>query len=118
MVLHDWHTARARLVDTEAAMVAVLDELDLTDLVTSIPGLSAVGAAAILAETGDLTRFPGPRSVVKHAGLCPRDKRLRPPPRQDDDLRPWPTRAAPGRLAGSLGGHPQQHCPERDGSPT
>ena len=37
-------------------MVAVLDELGLTELACSIPGLSAVGAAAILAETGDLTR--------------------------------------------------------------
>jgi transposase len=34
-------------------MAAVLDELGLTALVTSITGLSAVGAAAILAETGD-----------------------------------------------------------------
>ena len=54
-------------------MVAVLDELDLTGLVTSIDGLTAVGAAAILAETGDLVRFGSPRAVVKHAGLCPRD---------------------------------------------
>jgi transposase len=54
-------------------MVTVIDELDLTNLVTSIPGLSAVGAAATLAETGDLARFPSPRSVVEHAGLCPRD---------------------------------------------
>jgi transposase len=61
------------LVDTEALMVAVVDELGLTELVCSIPGLSAVGAAAILAETGDLTRFASPRAVVKHAGLCPRD---------------------------------------------
>jgi transposase len=51
----------------------VLDELELTSLVTSIPGLSAVGAAAILAETGDLNRFDSARAVVKHAGLCPRD---------------------------------------------
>src|SRR4029453_1700837 len=57
----------------ETRMAAVLDELDLTDLVTSIDGLTAVGAAAILAETGDLARFGSPRSVVKHAGLCPRD---------------------------------------------
>ncbi|MEZ0367441.1 transposase, partial [Mycobacterium sp. pUA109] len=28
---------------------------------------------AILAETGDLTRFDSPRALVKHAGLCPRD---------------------------------------------
>jgi transposase len=34
-------------------MVAVLDELDLTDLVCSIQGVSAVGAAAILAEAGE-----------------------------------------------------------------
>jgi len=73
MVLDDWHATRARLARTEAAMVSVLDELDLTDLVTSIPGLSAVSAAAILAETGDLSRFLSPRAVVKHAGLCPRD---------------------------------------------
>ena len=51
----------------------LVHELQLTDLVTSIDGLTAVGAAAILAETGDLNRFRGPRSVVKHAGLCPRD---------------------------------------------
>lgn len=36
-------------------MTVVLDELELTGLVTSITGLSAVGAAAILGETGDPT---------------------------------------------------------------
>src|SRR3954447_24600192 len=54
-------------------MAQVLDELDPTQLATSIPGLSAVGAAAILAETGDPTRFSSARALVKHAGLCPRD---------------------------------------------
>jgi transposase len=73
LVLADWRDTRRRLADVETRMVAVLDELDLTDLVTSIDGLTAVGAAAILAETGDLTRFGSPRAVVKHAGLCPRD---------------------------------------------
>jgi len=46
----------------------------LTDLVTSIDGLSPVGAAAILAETGDLRRFTSARAVVKHAGLAPRER--------------------------------------------
>src|SRR5215217_1570224 len=55
-------------------MVTVLDELGLIRLVTSIPGLSTVGAAAILAETGDLRRFTTARAVVKHAGLAPREK--------------------------------------------
>jgi len=71
--LDDWRETRRRRAETETRMVGVLDELDLTDLVTSIDGLTAVGAAAILAETGDPARFRSPRAVVKHAGLCPRD---------------------------------------------
>jgi transposase len=50
----------------------VLDELRLTELVTSITGLSVIGAAAILAETGDPRRFASARALVKHAGLAPR----------------------------------------------
>ena len=73
-VLTDWDTARAQQADVEARMVAVLDELELIGLVTSIPGLSAVGAAAILAQTGDLSRFTSARAVVKHAGLAPRER--------------------------------------------
>jgi transposase len=38
-------------------MTAVLDGLKLTDLIASIPGLSPVGAAAILAQTGDPNRY-------------------------------------------------------------
>jgi transposase len=73
-LIEDWDTARTKLADTEARMVATLDELALTDLVCSIGGLSAVGAAAILAETGDLRRFTSARAVVKHAGLAPRER--------------------------------------------
>ena len=71
--LADLAHARAETAVVETRMVEVLDELGLTTLVTSIPGLSAVGAAAILAETGDPTRFSSARALVKHAGLCPRD---------------------------------------------
>lgn len=71
LILADWQHTRARLADTEQRMVGVLDALGLTGLVTSIPGLSAAGAAVILAETGDLSRFASARSVVKHAGLSP-----------------------------------------------
>lgn len=69
----DLARVRTDMAIVEARMVAVLDELELTALVTSIPGLTAVGAATILAETGDLSRFDSGRAVVKHAGLCPRD---------------------------------------------
>jgi transposase len=71
LLMADWRSLLARLADVEGRMTAVLDELGLTALVTSIDGLSAVGAAVILAETGDLSRFASARSVVKHAGLSP-----------------------------------------------
>ncbi|MBA2559432.1 MAG: IS110 family transposase [Propionibacteriales bacterium] len=64
---------RAETALVETRMVEVLDELGLRRFATSIPGLSAVGAAAILAETGDPARFSSARALVKHAGLCPRD---------------------------------------------
>ena len=53
-------------------MVAVLDELGLSRL-ADIPALTAVGAAAILAETGDPRRYDSSSSVVKHAGMSPSD---------------------------------------------
>lgn len=73
-LLADWRAAAAKLADTEQRMVSVLDQLQLTELATSIPGVSAVGAAAILAETGDPHRFVSGRALVKHAGLAPREK--------------------------------------------
>ena len=71
--LADLEHAQAQRDQVETLMVGILDQLEFTDLVTTIPGLSAVGAAAILAETGDLTRFDSARALVKHAGLCPRE---------------------------------------------
>jgi transposase len=67
----DWMAALAAQADAEARMLAVLGELGLTGLVTTIPGLSAVGAAVILAQTGDPARYDSPRTWVKHAGLAP-----------------------------------------------
>jgi transposase len=74
LLLQDWQLTTGRLAETESRMTAVVDELGLTALVTSITGLSAVGAAAILAETGDPRRFATGRALVKHAGLAPREK--------------------------------------------
>jgi transposase len=74
LLLDDWRHAQDRLAETERRMTAVLGELGLTGLVTSVTGLSAVGAAAILAQTGDPRRFATGRAVVKHAGLAPREK--------------------------------------------
>jgi transposase len=74
LLLGDWVETHRRLLDTETRMTTILDELRLTELATSITGLSAIGAAAILAETGDPDRFATARALVKHAGLAPREK--------------------------------------------
>jgi transposase len=68
--LGDLARARAQLRAVEADMVTVLGELGLSRL-GAIPGLSAVGAAAILAETGDPRRYDSSSSLVKQAGLSP-----------------------------------------------
>jgi transposase len=73
-LLQDWQNAGDKLTDTATRMTTILDELRLTELATSITGLSPVGAAAILAETGDPNRFATARALVKHAGLAPREK--------------------------------------------
>ena len=74
LLFEDWAHAHQRLADTEARMIGVLEQLELTGLATSITGLSAIGAAAILAQTGDPRRFSTARALVKHAGLAPREK--------------------------------------------
>jgi transposase len=74
LLLEGWQHTQERLAGTGRRMTAVLDELGLTALVTSMTGLSAIGAAAVLAETGGLRRFATARAVVKHAGLAPREK--------------------------------------------
>jgi len=70
--LGDLQRTRAQLRAVEADMVAVLAELGLARL-ADIRGLTAVGAAAILAETGDPRRYDSSSSLVKHAGLSPSD---------------------------------------------
>ncbi|MDD7965501.1 IS110 family RNA-guided transposase [Actinomycetospora lemnae] len=72
-VIADWREVHARRTEVETRMLGVLDELELTELVGSIPGVSVLGAAAVLAECGNPARFPTPRALVKHAGLCPRE---------------------------------------------
>jgi transposase len=68
--LGDLQRIRAQLREVEADMTALLGELGLARL-ADIPGLSAVGAAAILAEAGDPRRYETSSSLVKHAGLSP-----------------------------------------------
>lgn len=70
--LSDWHRCLEGLAEVESRMVEVMEALGLVGLVETIDGLSVIGAAAILAETGDPARFDAARTWVKHAGLAPR----------------------------------------------
>jgi transposase len=70
--LGDLQRTRAQLRQVEADMAGVLEELGLSRL-AGIPGLTAVGAAAILAETGDPRRYDTSSSLVKHSGMSPSD---------------------------------------------
>jgi transposase len=71
LLMEDWRDLRRKLAGTESRMLAVLDELGLTELAGSIDGVSALSAAVILAEAGDPRRFSSGRALVKHAGLNP-----------------------------------------------
>jgi transposase len=73
LLLEDWDLTHERISQAELRLTAVLDELGLTGLVTSITGISAIGAAAILGRDRDPCRFATGRAVVKNAGLAPRE---------------------------------------------
>jgi transposase len=71
LLMEDWRELRRKITETDNRMLAVLDDLGLTELASSIDGVSALSAATILAETGDPARFTSGRALVKHAGLNP-----------------------------------------------
>ena len=44
------------------------------ELVTSVPGVSSLGAQIIVAEIGiDMSRFPSDGNLISWAGICPRN---------------------------------------------
>jgi transposase len=102
-MMRDWQRALDEIADVEHRMLGVLDALELSELVTTITGLSAVGAAAILAEAGDPARFDRPRTWVKTRRTVPTRERVRDLRRHRQGLRARPPSAAHRGLAGSLG---------------
>jgi hypothetical protein len=105
LALGDWRDLRARLAGTETLMGAVLEDLGLTELVTTIAGLTVTGAAAILAEAGDPARFATPRALVKPPG-CARATAPPAPPRARP---PYPGAAGPA-CGWPLGGPSGPRC--------
>jgi transposase len=78
-VMRDWKTVRGELADVNARMLQALDAMGVLEVAGSIPGVSALQVAAILAETGDPSRFTTARAMVKHAGLAPSGELQRQP---------------------------------------
>jgi transposase len=58
----------------EAAIGDLLAHHDGYRAVRALPGIGPVLAAVIVAETGDITRFPGPGQLCSWAGLTPRHR--------------------------------------------
>jgi transposase len=58
------------VLDTALAALA-LDSVEMRRLMT-LPGISFVTAAALMAAIGDISRFPSPRHLVSYFGLDPR----------------------------------------------
>ena len=108
LLLEDWQLTKTRLTQAEQRMTGVLDELGLTALVTSITGLSPVGAAAILAETGDpqAVRYRPRAGQARRPG--PAGETVRRVHRPDQADRAGTPRAAPGSLARGLGSATRQ----------
>jgi transposase len=109
LLLEDWAYARQRLADTETRMTGVLDELELTALATSITGISAIGAAAILAQTGDPRRFATSRALVN----TPASRRERTRPARSSAEPNSPAKAGPGcdSRPGAPSGEPSEPIP-------
>ncbi|MBI3976050.1 MAG: IS110 family transposase [Armatimonadetes bacterium] len=56
----------ARTIDAEAARTPAAQRL------CTLPGIGPSSALLVLAEIGDVTRFPDPKHLVSYAGLAPR----------------------------------------------
>lgn len=61
----------ALLVEIDGAISELLERVFPDQVLTSIPGIGAVSAAAILAEVGDIARFETKSDFVGYCGLYP-----------------------------------------------
>jgi transposase len=67
----DLTTLRARLRELEGELTALIDRHEVGRYLVTIPGIGPITAACVLAEAGDLTRFPDAAALASYAGLVP-----------------------------------------------
>ena len=62
---------RVSIHDVERTIDQTVATTPAATLLMTIPGVGRYLALLILAEIGDITRFPDPKHLVSYAGLCP-----------------------------------------------
>ena len=67
----DLTTLRARLRELEDELRTLIAAHDVGQYLVTIPGVGPITAACVLAEAGDLTRFPDAATLASYAGLVP-----------------------------------------------
>lgn len=67
-------SAQARLDSVDAAMIVRANQHPDTPLLLTLPGIELGLAFTMLAGIGDIGRFPTAGSLVKYAGLVPKEK--------------------------------------------
>ncbi len=60
-----------RLESINAVIKTYAKDFPETERLISIPGIGIFSALVIVAEIGDINRFPNPKKLVRYAGLCP-----------------------------------------------
>ncbi len=68
-LLARWALVRAQMAEVEARLEALLNPLPLAHALRSVPEVSAVCAATILAELGTPADYVHPRQILKLAGM-------------------------------------------------
>ncbi len=61
----------AQLVAFDEAIAAMLDEVLANEVLTSVPGIGAISAAAVMSEVGDVRRFATSKEFIGYCGLYP-----------------------------------------------
>lgn len=60
-----------RLENVNSVIKTYSKEFSEVERLTTVPGIGIFSALLILAEIGDINRFPSPKKLVSYAGLCP-----------------------------------------------
>ncbi|MGB9876215.1 MAG: IS110 family transposase [bacterium] len=69
--LDDWQRAKEKLQDKENELLELAKDDYFVQLLMTVYGINVRSAFYILAEIGDIFRFPSPRQLARYAGLVP-----------------------------------------------